>query len=259
MDFDYLFKKNYHLLSDLDILLGEYILEHKAEMPTISITQLAKKSYVSKSSILRFVQKLGFSGFSEFKLLVEWHTKVTEQAPQDFNLTSITTHLEQMLKQQAEQDLQPLFEKFSLSRNIYLFTTGMAQKIQGESLQTELLKLGISVTLIPLNAGTDIMNSVIEKISQKDLIIAISFSGENKVLKEALAIPLSKNIAVFSISSSENNWLANHSDFTLPVETSLINSEIVAFTTGYFHFTLTFFCLRFKAYLKEKRFAETNH
>ena len=50
--------------------IAEYILDNTAQIPSIYIQELAKKTYSSHSAVIRLCKKLGFSGFRAFKLAV---------------------------------------------------------------------------------------------------------------------------------------------------------------------------------------------
>ncbi len=63
--------KHYEQLNENDLYMLRYILEHKLECQDMSIIQLSKKINMSTSSILRMTQKLGFSGYSEFKFALK--------------------------------------------------------------------------------------------------------------------------------------------------------------------------------------------
>jgi len=65
-----LINKNYEYLSDTDFTIAKYVLANKDKIGNMGINQLAKNSLASKSSVLRFAQKLGFGGYSEFKNFV---------------------------------------------------------------------------------------------------------------------------------------------------------------------------------------------
>jgi len=54
-------------LTENDFLIWSYITNHKKNSLTMSINELAKQCNVSRTTIMRFCQKLGFDGFSEFK------------------------------------------------------------------------------------------------------------------------------------------------------------------------------------------------
>ena len=54
-------------LNDVETVAINYILAHLDEVKGLTIRDLASKSFVSKSTILRMANKLGFDGFSELK------------------------------------------------------------------------------------------------------------------------------------------------------------------------------------------------
>lgn len=52
--------------------VAHYILEHADKIPELSTGELARASFTSKATVVRLIQKLGLSGYQEFKLkLVE--------------------------------------------------------------------------------------------------------------------------------------------------------------------------------------------
>lgn len=55
-------------LSDLEIIIYNYIVEHPDEILEMSIQKLASQTHVSTTTILRFCHSLGLKGYSEFKL-----------------------------------------------------------------------------------------------------------------------------------------------------------------------------------------------
>lgn len=57
-------RKNF---SAVDCQIADYILRHPEELASLSAAELAHASYTSKASVFRFLNKLGLSGFPEFK------------------------------------------------------------------------------------------------------------------------------------------------------------------------------------------------
>ena len=52
--------------------VADYILEHLRQVPSMSAGELADASYTSKATVVRLCQKLGLTGYQEFKIrLVE--------------------------------------------------------------------------------------------------------------------------------------------------------------------------------------------
>lgn len=64
-------------LTPQEQVVASFILENMKMIPSFSAQGLAGKSFTSKATVVRLCQKLGFSGFQEFKLqlLAEWHEK----------------------------------------------------------------------------------------------------------------------------------------------------------------------------------------
>lgn len=56
-----------------DLKISQYVLKHMDVIASYPIVEVANKADVSKSALLRFCQKLGYTGFSEFKYEVSKH------------------------------------------------------------------------------------------------------------------------------------------------------------------------------------------
>ena len=78
----------YSRLNENDILIWQYIQLNKRECCEIAIEDLAQKCCISRTTISRFTQKLGFTGFREFKvhLKMEWEQ---EQVKTDVLLENV--------------------------------------------------------------------------------------------------------------------------------------------------------------------------
>lgn len=67
MKIDELVRDHYVDLGDIDRDIWRYISIHRYEAANSTLVDLAAKCNASKSAVLRFAQRLGFRGFSEFK------------------------------------------------------------------------------------------------------------------------------------------------------------------------------------------------
>ncbi|MBS5914300.1 MurR/RpiR family transcriptional regulator [Paenibacillus macerans] len=249
MKFEKILEKHYAKLNELDHQIAAFILSHKAEISNLSIVELAEKSFTSKSSIFRFVQKLGFSGYSEFKYLIQWDNHNNQTSPV-IPIEHVGQQLIHILNKTKQMDLPKLYDKIYNSKRIYLLSTGLSQQLQAQVLQRNFLKMGISMSLIPLDIGTHLTSAVIEKLEPEDLLIVFSFSGENHAMKEALAIPLLKKIPVISFTNTSQNWLSHHSVFN--ISTYSEDSDETHFTSSFIHNIIDFITFEFEQYLKEK-------
>lgn len=122
MDLTVLINKHYEEINENERYISKYILQNINLVKDISIVDLAEKTLTSKSSILRFTKKLGFSGFSEFKY------SLRNQTPQDMTNDDLFELLEddflQTFKLFKQQNLSELLKIFHECDSIYMFGTG---------------------------------------------------------------------------------------------------------------------------------------
>lgn len=64
----YTIKRNYPTLSAKEKQIADYILAHPAESVNPSIEELSHSIGISEATLVRFVRKLGFSGYQNFRI-----------------------------------------------------------------------------------------------------------------------------------------------------------------------------------------------
>ena len=62
--------KNIQNITESEQIIIDFMNEHPIEFSKMTIEEIAKACYVSKSSIYRFCNKLGYSGLNELKLVI---------------------------------------------------------------------------------------------------------------------------------------------------------------------------------------------
>ena len=68
MRLEELINKNYNRLNENDLYIWQYISAHRKECEKLSIDDLANHCHVSRTTILRFSQRLGLKGYTELKV-----------------------------------------------------------------------------------------------------------------------------------------------------------------------------------------------
>lgn len=71
MKLDELINKYHKQLNENDLYIWSYISKHRKECETLAIDQLAHKCNVSRTTILRFSQKLSLKGYGELKVYLK--------------------------------------------------------------------------------------------------------------------------------------------------------------------------------------------
>ena len=75
-----LINKHYNTLNENDIYIWNYISNNKKECQNLAIDQLAYKCNVSRTTILRFAQKISLKGYSELKLYLKLENEIVNES-----------------------------------------------------------------------------------------------------------------------------------------------------------------------------------
>ena len=67
MKLEVLVSKHYEELNPNDLIIWRYITQNKEQCLNMTIEALAHFCNVSRSTVMRFAQKIGLSGYSEMK------------------------------------------------------------------------------------------------------------------------------------------------------------------------------------------------
>ena len=210
-------------LSIKELEVAQYIISHSQTVKNMSIQTLAKLNYVSTSTILRLCNKLGYSGFSDFKV------DLISSSPQKFStdilqddinlndtLEDVNRKVQAMEKSSIDEthsivNLKALDNAIDLiitSNKIVIFGVGSSGLV-GKELEYQLIKIKKDVNC---HFDAHISRSIVSTLGKNDLIIIISHSGETpecvELLKlaESLKVP---SIAITKMGQSQISLLAN--------------------------------------------------
>lgn len=222
MKIEEIINKNYEQLSDIDINIAKYTLDNKEKISKMGINEVARNSFTSKSSVLRFAQKLGFSGFSEFKNYIKRESgrNTANQEPHEL-FTQVLTDIEKTIEYLRTVNLQSIYKAIDECKTIYILSTGVSQENQANELQRLFLMSGRSVHILPGSIYSSEYRRVIENIENGDLIFVLSLSGENPNINGVLDIPKVKGAKTISLTNFKSNSLAGKADFNLYASSTL--------------------------------------
>ena len=71
LNFEQLVGLHFDHLSESEKDLARYIIAHQEDIAELTLIELGQKVLMSKSTVLRFAKKLGFSGYSEMKYFIQ--------------------------------------------------------------------------------------------------------------------------------------------------------------------------------------------
>lgn len=220
MRFADIVNQNYSELNETDLAMSSYIVDHSKEIPNMSTQAFAKACLSSKSSVIRFAQKLGFTGFGELRNFLKWqdHEDTLEQHL-DFR-RQITQDTKKTLEYIQEANWEEIYQKIEKSRNIYILSTGVTQQSQAAELQRLFLLIGKPAQMIPASAQSNEFRRIIERLTEEDIIFVLSLSGENTHLENVLNTLSIRHSVIVSVTSLQNNWLSGRAQYNLYASTS---------------------------------------
>lgn len=202
--------------STIEYTLLEYIISAKSKVIQMQAAELAKLTYTSAASVTRLSQKLGFSGFNEFKFFLK--NEVNEQKTNNNKSWQLLqTDIEKTMQLIEEVNLAPIGQLISQASHIFVFGTDWGERNAAELLARNFMAVGIYMTVIP--SVTELL-WVSENIQKDDLMIIISYSGEDQGVTELSHYIKLKKTKLISITPLSKNRLSRLSTYNLYYQTT---------------------------------------
>lgn len=217
MKLEAIINENYENLNENDLYILRFILKHKVECLDMSITQLARKCNVSTASILRMTQKLGLSGYSEFKFALKNDISADfiskRNDVMDCNYMDLfEKSIKDTIKHFQNTNTDEIFHHIWSAKQVYIYGTGWAQKLAGEQLMRTFFSCNRPMILIQHFTEFKIM---LPNYTENDLIIIISLSGNIEHIIDSLRILKMNKVPTLSITDFKNNQLASLATYNL--------------------------------------------
>lgn len=213
MHLEELINRNYAQLNENDHYIWNYISTHRKECERLPIETLALHCHVSRTTILRFSQRLGLKGYAELKVLLRMENEASQELQTGVELVydTYTKYMDEIKR----RDYSAVIEYISKAKNAYVFGTGSIQNNVAAEIKRSFLIVGkLFFTITSANESyvfADIINP-------EDVIIMISFSGENMQVLEFARKLKARNVPIISITVSRNNTLSHMADEALFVD-----------------------------------------
>lgn len=238
--------KIYPSLSSQKQKAADYFLSNGERLSSLTIKQMADEAETSVSTIERLVKDLGFDRFQDFKLSL-----VRESKRQEFPIyTSIqkednlATIKEKILR--CNQDamvstmrllnvnlIQAAIDLLDQAKRIDIYGIGGSGPVCLDAAH-KFMKIGVRCQAL-LDSDLQAMSaSLLEK---GDVVIAISNSGQSKVIVDNVTLAKNSGASVIAITSYGKSKLYKLSDVVLctcsskgPLESDLISARIAQLT-----------------------------
>ena len=210
--------------------IGNYIIQHTAEVVDMTVGELAQACGVSDASVSRFCKKINMKGFHHLKITlakeisekgieeeeVSNHISVNdiEQSLKNI-LANKVTEITQTVSMMDAKQLSEILNKLNMARTVQFFAVGNTIPVAIDG-AFKLNQIGI-----PAVSGTiwETQIGYTYNMTAEDVVIAISNSGESTAVLRALEAAKSAGATTLSITNSEKSSAAQLSDYHITTAT----------------------------------------
>lgn len=176
--------------------IAEYLLDNLETVPFLSVPELARRCRVSEATIVRFGQRIGFSGFAELKValveLLQSRLGVDDERddvePSDDVLEAVATHEGRNIRRTVESIDRQVFtaiaDKVFSASHVYTFGMGISAHIAELAAYT-LVQIGIAAH--PLSTGYSSPPEQLVTLEKDDLLFVVSLPPYSRQSLEMVA------------------------------------------------------------------------
>lgn len=202
--------ENLKKLNSLEIDIYEFVLINKEKVPNMKIRELAKLVNVSTTTILRFCNKLGYAGFTEFKIKLKMYLNDQEELPLHSDIQLVIANFERMAVSGVDNQIYEASKYLSQANNIVFLGLGSSAILCKYAVRF-LFSFGIVSSYIddsyyPRNIS----------FPEDTVFVVISVSGDTPDTLEFIHNFKKSKGKLISITNYGNNTISKLSDINIP-------------------------------------------
>lgn len=216
--------ENTHLLNKNDNEILSYCIRNNQKISEMKVQEVAEELYTSPASVIRFCKKLGFSGFSEFKaaLKMELFQKPADQRG-EIHSSDFLKDIQKTIHLIQEDTIERVLELIHTKRRIELFAVGSSRMAASEFAK----RLQILGKTAFYYDDSSLMNISARQLTDEDLVLALSASGETRLVITAANMARSRGTTIVSVTNIGSNTLSDMADENIYVHsTCFVKSDI---------------------------------
>ncbi len=220
--------------------IADFFIENFDRVPFLTVQDVSKASKTSVASVIRFTQRVGFSGFSEMQNEIA-HTLQTHLQNKDiFQLISNDKLKEDILTSVANQDIQNINETVGITdrENFHkavelilasdrVYTAGLGiSNLLAQILSYQLNQVSLDSHALVYNSLTFLEQLLF--LTKHDLLIVFSFPPYSKETIDAAKFAAGKKINTIAITNKQSSPVTLYSNIQL-----IVKSENMLFTNSF--------------------------
>ncbi|WP_124058636.1 MurR/RpiR family transcriptional regulator [Vaginisenegalia massiliensis] len=217
MEYQDLIQSKYASLTRSEKKIADYCLSKGKQVVHATMHEIKATTKVGDATIIRFCQKLGFTGFTDLKIEIAkqgFSQEYREVEASDFysrHLQRLIRCMEDTRARISEESVELAVKAIEEADHIYLFGVG-SSGTTAEDFESLLLRVGVKA-----NAVTDphFQAHIASIIGPKDIVIAFSLSGKTKDVYDSLTVAKQSGAKVIAITTYDFTPIGQLADLTL--------------------------------------------
>ena len=264
--------EKYSSFTSTELKIADFILNNPQEFLDKTASQLAQLTETSPAAIIRFSKKIGFDGFSDMKVgLAKFYYNsqyfdhdmiINEKDSYKSCGTKLLAQINDVCKATEQNinydDLAKIVHKMDKAKTIYLLGVGSSGTAAENFLQ-KMLRLYKKVFYI---SDSQINFISMVTLTEEDVVIAISYSGNTKIIEASVKAAKKQGAFVVAITGNSDSPVGQSADkciLTPSIEIKKSAGEVASCYSQQYVLDLLFLCLITEHYSEaEKMNIETS-
>ncbi|WP_334328799.1 MurR/RpiR family transcriptional regulator [Companilactobacillus sp. HBUAS59699] len=217
-----------HELNRLELIVYKYIVGHFKEVENMTIRDLANEAQVSTTTVLRFLKKMGYGGFSEFKFALKQSKNQPVRKFNDSSVEPIQNFFKVVTQEGTfDEKINRAAQMINAADLVLFFGVGNSGKIAqyGSSLLSSygIYSLPIADPFQP--------EPLADRDFSKTLLIVVSISGETQHTLQQAKYYKKNGAATIALTANSYSTLNQIVDFPISYDVPQIRNGQINVTT----------------------------
>lgn len=202
-------------LSAAEMHLWNIVENNPKKIAKMSIVKLSQYAHVSTATIVRTMQKMGYSGYTSYREAL----KLKNNSSSTFNVLNeaddkirsvITKNEIEMNNTLHNLNYSTIEDSISMTKQakiVYIFARGLSESIADEIM----VKLQLTGKYCEFHSDPNIIKTIANKIKPDSLVIFITLNGETEELVSAAKILNKRDIPILTFTTNPSGKILQFS------------------------------------------------
>jgi len=205
--------KEMNTLSSVELSIYRYIIDNDEKIPFMRVREIADASHTSTSSVMRFIRKVGYDSFPEFKIAFKKELAEQQGESADYFDQQFDSLNRSKFPKDLEERIRTVGEILTAADNIVFLGMGASGAICDYAAR-RMANLGVNAFSIKDPSYPLFMRL---KKQALDIIIVLSVSGKtNELIEMVNGFKNKPDKIIITITGDETSSLARMAEYVLP-------------------------------------------